>query len=399
VTLLESQQQLLCELVDAIRAAHPNNPRVRATTCGRSGARVFIHGRQMRELAGRRPHSDLEELRAQGFLRKVGTETGNVLYAVTAAAHAERDKYAARAQPAPAKQRPAEPAPEFAAAQTRLARLHHLADAARLALDALLDASTVERRFEPGSGVVTPYPWRWGVFERSERPLLGEAQERVQEWLISARRVFVTSGPEHVRDFDDAAATFAEALDRSSGGYGLSAGDLEGARRSVQQALDRQLALIDELPAAHRPALTMLVPDTNALIADPELERWVIPEPATIVVPAQVVSELDGKNQDPKIGKKASRLINRFKEYGRRGDTRRGVRLAGDRFFRELALDPDMTELPGLDPMHADDRILASALMLAQRELTSVVVVVTRDRNAFNKARQLELPAVDVADV
>ena len=360
---------------------------------------MFIHGRQRRELPGRRPQADLDELSAQGFLRKVGTETGNVFYTVTPAAHAERDKLAARSQPAIAKQRPTEPAPEFATAQSLLTRLNDLADAARTALDALLDVSTVEERFERGSGVIVPYPWRWGALEPSERPLLGEAQERVQEWLTSARRVFVTSGPEHVRDFDDAASTLRTAVDRSSGGHGPSAGDLEGARRYVHQALDHQLALLDELPAAHRPALTMVVPDTNALIADPDLERWVIPEPATIVVPAQVVSELDCKKQDPRIGQKASSLINRFKEYGRRGDTRRGVRLAGDRFFRELALHPDMTELPGLDPMHADDRILASALMLAQQELTSAVVAITRDRNVFNKARQLELPAVDVADV
>jgi hypothetical protein len=40
---------------------------------------------------GRRPHADIHELRAQGYLRKVGSETGNVFYTVTPAAHAERD--------------------------------------------------------------------------------------------------------------------------------------------------------------------------------------------------------------------------------------------------------------------------------------------------------------------
>jgi predicted ribonuclease YlaK len=58
-----------------------------------------------------------------------------------------------------------------------------------------------------------------------------------------------------------------------------------------------------------------------------------------------------------------------------------------------------MSELAGLDPSHGDDRILATALELAHRELPSTVIVITRDRNAANKARQLELPAVDVADV
>jgi predicted ribonuclease YlaK len=47
------------------------------------------------------------------------------------------------------------------------------------------------------------------------------------------------------------------------------------------------------------------------------------------VVAAQVVAELDSKKQDRAIGKKAASLISRFKEYARRGDTRRGVPLAG----------------------------------------------------------------------
>ncbi len=40
-------------------------------------------------------------------------------------------------------------------------------------------------------------------------------------------------------------------------------------------SLDAQMALLDELPAAHLSPSTPLVPDTNALIADPDLEHWV----------------------------------------------------------------------------------------------------------------------------
>ena len=75
------------------------------------------------------------------------------------------------------------------------------------------------------------------------------------------------------------------------------------------------------------------------------------------------------------------------------------VRLAGQRSFREIAFHPDMTDLPGLDPANAGDRILATAPQLAHRELSSTVIVVTRDRNMHKKARRLELPAVDVADL
>ncbi len=50
----------------------------------------------MRELDGRRPHADISELEAKGFLRKARSGKGNDYYVVTAEAHAERDKIAER---------------------------------------------------------------------------------------------------------------------------------------------------------------------------------------------------------------------------------------------------------------------------------------------------------------
>jgi hypothetical protein len=112
-SLLEPQRQLLCEIVDAVRAAHPDNPQLRVTTGGRTGARVFLHGRQTREL-GRRPHADIDELGAQGYLRKIRTDTGNAYYAVTPTAHAERERIGSRQLQGEqaAKRRPMTPAPE-----------------------------------------------------------------------------------------------------------------------------------------------------------------------------------------------------------------------------------------------------------------------------------------------
>src|SRR6185295_6197611 len=94
--LLAQQERLLCDIVDAVRAMHPDNPQLRVTTGGRSGARVFLHGRQTHELDGRRPHADIFELEAKGLLRKPRSERGNDYSVVTAEAHAERDNIAER---------------------------------------------------------------------------------------------------------------------------------------------------------------------------------------------------------------------------------------------------------------------------------------------------------------
>lgn len=399
-SLLPSQEELLCEIVDAVRDAQPDNPQLRVTTGGRIGARVFLHGRQTSELGARRPHADIAGLSAEGYLRKLSSTTGNDYYAVTPDAHAQRDKIASResSRRDPEKQRPSAVAPEFAMARSLIDCLRDLASKARAKLDALLDVSAIEQ-WERGSGIIAPGPARWEPLAQEHRPLLGEAREQLEHWLSVSRRVFVTLAPEHLPEFDDSAKRLNVAVVRSSRSRGPGASDIGGVREHIHEALDRQLALLDELPAAHRPEATLIVADTNALIADPDVEHWVVPEPATIVVPAQVVAELDKKKNDPAIGAKVTSLIKRFKEYGRRGDPRQGVKLAGELRFRELAFQPDLSELAMLDPSHADDRVLATAVQLAHCELTSVVVVVTRDRNLFNKARQLDLTAVQVEDV
>jgi rRNA-processing protein FCF1 len=184
---------------------------------------------------------------------------------------------------------------------------------------------------------------------------------------------------------------------------GPTSGNQAKVAQAADQEIERQLALIEDLPAAVEPPELIVLPDTNALIQDPAMESWVLGDkPATIVIAQEVVSELDRKKVEgnASVAAKADGLIRRLNEYGRRGDTLVGVNLAGRLRLRELALAPDMSLMPeGLDPTHSDDRILATCLWASAQHLTSRVVLVTRDRNLRNKARLYGMPAVDVADL
>jgi predicted ribonuclease YlaK len=160
--------------------------------------------------------------------------------------------------------------------------------------------------------------------------------------------------------------------------------------------------MIDELPAAQRPAESLLAPDTNAFIARPDLEAWELgSDPWTIVVLPQVIRELDGLKMRPdEVGKKAIKAIKRFKEYGRRGDTFNGVPIAGKLSLREIAVDANMALSPSwLRAEHADDQFLAGALELKWRYLTSSVLIVTGDRNLQNKARFAHASYIDTDEL
>jgi hypothetical protein len=167
------------------------------------------------------------------------------------------------------------------------------------------------------------------------------------------------------------------------------------------EALDQQIGLL----AAFAPSATdasVFVPDTNALLFNPDLEKWSFegyPSLLLVLLPV-VLSEIDKlkiehRNED--VRKKAEGLINRIKEYRRRGSLCDGVPLkTGVSQIMSVATEPDFsTTLPWLDSNNADDRLLASFLEVVRRFPHSPVTLVTRDINLQNKAEFARLPFVE----
>jgi rRNA-processing protein FCF1 len=404
--LLPNTRDLLVILLEGLQDNTPNLPEVRMGKGSRSGCRFWHYGPQKKAFEGRRPAAEFEELRAAGLLRKLRVDPSTGTYfAFTPEAFRERDAIlkSANTAPSPAtRKRPENPAPELLAAQSRLVILGELRDEAKSALRSLLEASVVEDRFEPGSMVITAYPWKWKLLAPETRPLLGEARKAAEHWLGAAQVTLDVAGPEHRGKFDELAETIRRIYIRGSNADGPVREDMAGNLLAVEQAVDEQFALVEELPGVHESPRLMLVPDTNALLQDPEIEEWEVGKASSeIVIVSQVQAELDShKNSDRKTAGKAAKLIRKFKEYGRRGDTLAGVALAGQRRFREIPVRPDMSLAPNwLDASEADDGILAAALEIASRSPSSTVVLVTRDRGLQNKARAAGLPAVDVDDL
>lgn len=403
--LLPATRVLLLEILEGLDRADATLPELRVSDPGRLGSRYWLHGTQRRPFAGHRPFAQFDELRAAGLLRKLRTEGTDTYFAFTPQAFDLRDRIVNQRSPSTARrQRPSQPPPELSAAEDRLSVLRSQHAETRAALIGLAELSRItEFRNSPGSGIVyVPInPWTWDPLPAGALPALGAARAHAEAWLTLARAVIAAAAPEHLTDVDSESDVLRSVYIRDSSGK-APARNAAGVIQAVDAALSKQLQIIERLPGAVEPGALLVIPDTNALLQDPALEDWVLgDETAWVVIAQQVVTELDAKKVDgnDKVRAKAETLIRRFREYGRRGDTLAGVKLAGNKMFRELPLAPDMTLVPSLDPAHADDRILASALHLAALRLTSRVVLVTRDRNLQNKARFFRLPAVDVAEL
>lgn len=164
------------------------------------------------------------------------------------------------------------------------------------------------------------------------------------------------------------------------------------------QALKMQCKLLNRLYDPFEGEV-IFVPDTNALIYNPNLESWTFlecPQFSVFLLPT-VLSELDLlkiNHRNVEVRNKSESLIRRIKEYRRRGKLTTGVTVVKGRIkIQSIAIEPDMnTSLPWLDPDNKDDRILAGVIEVMRARPRSIVKAVSRDINFQNKAEFANIP-------
>ena len=143
----------------------------------------------------------------------------------------------------------------------------------------------------------------------------------------------------------------------------------------------------------------IFVPDTNALINNPNLESWTFleyPQFSVFLLPT-VLSELDLlkiNHRNDEVRNKSESLIRRIKEYRRRGKLTDGVTVIKGRIkIQSIAIEPDMkASLPWLVPDNRDDRILAGVIEVMRARPRSIVKAVSCDINFQNKAEFANIP-------
>jgi hypothetical protein len=212
-------------------------------------------------------------------------------------------------------------------------------------------------------------------------------------------RVLLAGQPQKVlKEFDDKDGAILAAIQQNSWPQGATPQDVLA---KTNQALDGQLALVTNLFDGSGGEV-VIVPDTNALLFNPNLEGWTFDGISrfTIVLLPTVLKELDAlkiNHRVEDVRKKAEGLVTRIKGYRGRGQLNDGVPLRkGVSTLRGWAPEPNMqASLPWLDPTNDDDRLLASFLEVMRRFPHSAVILVTRDINLQNKAELAQVCFVE----
>jgi hypothetical protein len=152
------------------------------------------------------------------------------------------------------------------------------------------------------------------------------------------------------------------------------------------RAIDEQLARLNDVYSEHE-RLT-LVPDTNALYWNTDLETWRAPtrERFLIILTPTVIEELDRHKDDHSKKarrQKAAKLVRKIAEYRRRGSLVDGVTLVrgvSDIFAFPFTADP-RAMFAWLPATGADDYVLAEAASVMRANPRAPTAIVTRDVN------------------
>lgn len=231
-------------------------------------------------------------------------------------------------------------------------------------------------------------PWRWTDLPEGSAPLVHKARDAIGQ-LAEFAGLASISFPDSGSKLYDLDEKLLSLVDQQSGHSGAAASTIPEVLELLEKLIGDYRDVVCEMPNATGKSERLLVVDTSSLLDAPDLQVWTLDDERwTLVIVPQVLAELDEKKRDPKTRDAARRVINFLEELDRRGDTLKGVPVAGNLSAREIPKSPNMdSTLEWLSADVPDDHIIAGALELFWDDLTSRVAVVASDRNVRNKAR------------
>jgi hypothetical protein len=268
----------------------------------------------------------------------------------------------------------------------------------------LLDSSRIiyRERDRHSSLIILASEYYWDEPTEKER-LLQISIKKVYGHWIETFRLFTENLPDEskkkIEEIDKLIINWLEKKNE----WGASVPSTIPKAKSILESEMQFLYQILELYAKIGKRQMILVPDTNALIQEPEPKtyRTLAGEKSiTIVFLPTVLSELDGlkvKSSNPNFQKKVKSVISRLKGYRRQGNMLEGVTVEKTITLKMIASEPNFEKtFSWLDKENNDDRIVASTLEIQKENPSSVVCIVTSDINLQNKAEMARLSYLDV---
>lgn len=285
--------------------------------------------------------------------------------------------------------------------RTAVDSLGELSERVREAATELLNDHSVLQKRDMHSGPVfimsVDGDHHWGSLDPEGQRLQSHALDLFKRFDTLLCALLPTLPDDAEEDLDDSRKEILACVRQDTATFHRRPAD---AAAAVHESLEVMLrVLADRCSPSNE---VVFVPDTNALIANPDLETWEFgsQRPFSLILVPQVLAELDNlklNHRNENVRTKAESLIRRIKEYRRRGSLSEGVPLVkGTSTIACVAVEPRVREvLPWLDPASPDDRIVASVIEIMRSRPNALVALVTGDVNAQNKSELAGVPYVE----
>lgn len=251
-----------------------------------------------------------------------------------------------------------------------------------------------------GIVIIAP-PYKWGKLSDEGKQLQGRILKQYNR-LTDMIKILIIDLPKQNLNFLE--KTMPQVLEIIEQNKTLFSSSPQECLNKAIGKIDDQLKMLDGLYDSN-PNTIIYVPDTNAILTNPNLEKWVFEEVEgyTVVLVPVVLSELDKLKIDGRhetLRDKAKSFIKKIKEYMRRGTISEGVKLSGKNKIKTIAVEPNFEKtLPWLDETNNDDRMIASYIEVVRQHPRSNVILVTADINMQNKAAFANAMFIDPPEI
>ncbi|MBS1494340.1 MAG: hypothetical protein JST55_12555 [Bacteroidetes bacterium] len=202
----------------------------------------------------------------------------------------------------------------------------------------------------------------------------------------------------YLREFKEVDEQILEIISQSNNTYFKT---IDETAVSVIKYFNVIISLLTPLESAQSKSY-LLIPDTNAFLINPDIENWKFEafKNFTIILVPTLLKELDKHKMShnrQEVRDKATKIINKIKEYRRRGKLIEGVIFVKNKIdLIGIATEPDFNKtLMWLDQKNDDDVFLASTLEIIKHYLHSIVIVVTNDLNLQSKCELANVPYLE----
>ena len=263
--------------------------------------------------------------------------------------------------------------------ENRMMSLHHI--------------STIEQRIQDSDGpLVIGGPSRsWGNTDATQKKLQLEMKKTYSSWFELFCMLFGQPTNEIREEIKETDAFVRRWIEKESDWEIPET--IEEAKEVFREKIRAFDDLIDVASSGVKTGEYILVPDTNALIAAPDLSRYsevIGSDKFRVVVLPTIMSELETlkfKNIDLGVREKVKSAIRYLKGLRNQGDPLIGVRIGKDITVCWEPREPDLANsLRWLKAHVADDHIVAGVIEIQRDNPDALVVLVTSDVGLQNKA-------------